>query len=185
DGITVSALGTPRETTELPEAGMPGQAPFTRGRTAGPATWDIRARFADPDPARTREHISADLDGGVNSLWLTLEPGAIELADVPALLEPVYLDLAPVILDAPHDPVSAAAAFAQLLSDRDVTPASGTNLGADPLGARAREYGHVDTAVVSEGAQLATHIGVRATVGDGTAVRYAGAPHARWPRATM
>src|SRR5690625_1325149 len=87
DGIAVSALGTPRETTDLPEAGMPGQAPFTRGRTAGPATWDIRARFADPDPARTREHIGADLDGGVNSLWLTLEPGAIDHSDLPALLE--------------------------------------------------------------------------------------------------
>lgn len=173
DGITVSALGTP--TAGLPEAGMPGQAPFTRGRTAGPATWDIRARFADPDPARTREHIAADLDGGVNSLWLTLGIGAIDHSDLPALLEPVYLDLAPVILEAPHDPVSAADTFAQLLSDRDVTPASGTNLGVDPLGARAREYGNADTAVVSEVAKLATHIGVRAVVVDGTAVHDAGA----------
>lgn len=175
DGITISALGTPHETADLPEPGMPGQAPFTRGRTAGPAVWDIRARFADPDPARTREHIAGDLAGGVNSLWLTLGPGAIEQGDVPALLEPVYLDLAPVILDAPHDPVLAANTFVQVLRDRGITPASGTNLGADPLGARVREYGTDDMTVGTDVAKLASDIGVRAIVVDGTAVHDAGA----------
>src|SRR5699024_10997389 len=104
DGITVPALGTPATSGDVPQPGLPGQSPFTRGSASVRTGWDIRARFADPDPARTREHIDADLTGGVNSLWLTLGDGAIAQGDLPEVLETVHLDLAPVILDAPHDP---------------------------------------------------------------------------------
>src|SRR5699024_1287702 len=69
----------------------------------------------------------------------------------------------------------AADTFAQVLRQRGITPASGTNLGADPLGARVREYGDPDMAVGADVAKLASAIGVRAIVVDGTAVHDAGA----------
>ncbi len=54
------------------------------------------------------------------------------------LLDGVLLDLAPVVLDAPADPIRAAEALVAVLRERGVTPAPGTNLGADPIGAMLR-----------------------------------------------
>lgn len=172
DGVTVTALGTPDQTADLPDPGLPGQAPFTRGATAARelGAWDIRGWFTDPDADRTAEHVLTDLENGVNSLWLTVGPDGIDAADLPRILEPVFLDLAPVVLDAPHDPLAAAQALAAILTDRAVTPAPGTSFGADPLGASLRGRGHTDTAVVADLAQLACSTGVGAIVVDGTAV---------------
>ncbi|WP_188110719.1 methylmalonyl-CoA mutase family protein [Aeromicrobium ginsengisoli] len=177
DGITVAPLGTPSLTRELPDGGLPGQAPFTRGSAATSELegWDVRAWFADPDAARTAKDVVTDLENGVNSLWLSVGGGAIPSDALTAILEPVFLDLAAVVLDAPAEPVEAARALAAVLADKGVTAAPGTSFGADPLGATIRGHGVTDLGIVAEIAALAQTHGARAVTVDATAVHDAGA----------
>lgn len=177
DGISVTPLGTASLTAELPDNGLPGQAPFTRGSAAAQEAegWDIRAWFADPDAERTAKDVLTDIENGVNSLWLSVGGGAISPGDLATILEPVFLDLAPVVIDAPDDPVAAAKAFAAVLTDRSVAPAPGASLGADPLGAAVRGRGVTDLAVVAEIAELAKAVDATAVTVDATAVHDAGA----------
>ena len=178
DGITVTPLGTPALSRELPDGGLPGQAPFTRGSTAARELdgWDVRSWFADPDVDRTSKDVVTDLENGVNSLWLTVGGGAIPVEALASILEPVFLDLAAVMLDAPAEPVEAARALAAVLDDKGVTAAPGTSFGADPLGATIRGHGITDLGVNAEVAALAQPPrGVRALTVDATAVHDAGA----------
>ncbi|GIH23805.1 methylmalonyl-CoA mutase [Acrocarpospora phusangensis] len=92
------------------------------------AGWDVRQRHADPDPAATRDAIQADLENGVTSLWLDLT--SLAPADLPAVLDGVFLDLAPVVLDAGPRTEEAARIFLELASG---TALAGGNLGASPL----------------------------------------------------
>ncbi|GLX01210.1 methylmalonyl-CoA mutase family protein [Microtetraspora sp. NBRC 16547] len=126
DGVTVAPL---HDASDLPDA--PRVV-----RPAGP--WDVRQRHAHPDPAVTREAVLADLENGVTSIWLDLTSLGPEA--LPRVLDGVYLDLAPVVLDAGDRAAEAATAFLDLLAERGVTPPGG-NLGIDPLGARARGAG--------------------------------------------
>jgi methylmalonyl-CoA mutase len=81
----------------------------------------------------------ADLENGVSSLWLTVGPAGLPLGCLGEVLRDVYLDLAPVILDAGLDTEAAADEFFAVLDARDVEPESvRANLGADPIGLRAR-----------------------------------------------
>lgn len=197
-GVAITPLGLSANTADVADAGLPGQSPFTRGSAASRefGAWDIRAHYRDPDRDLTAEHVLDDLENGVNSVWLSLGPAAIDTADLPDLLEKVFVDLAPVIIDAPGAPVEAAQAFADLLADRDVDAAPGTNLGANPIGqvwAQASDAqlsdaqlsdaqgsdAHADerTAqqIVADVAHIASQIGSRALVVDGTDVHDAGA----------
>jgi methylmalonyl-CoA mutase len=177
DGITVAPLGTPALSRDLPDGGLPGQAPFTRGSAAARELdgWDVRAWFADPDVERTAKDVVTDLENGVNSLWLSVGGGAIPVDALATILEPVFVDLAAVVLDAPAEPVEAARALAAVLTDKAVTAAAGTSFGADPLGATMRGHGVTDLGVVAEVAALAQPLGVRAVTVDATAVHDAGA----------
>ncbi|MEN3538950.1 methylmalonyl-CoA mutase subunit beta [Microbispora sp. ZYX-F-249] len=114
--------------------------PRTPRVVRGPGPWDVRQRHADPDPAATREAIHADLENGVTSLWLDLN--AIDPAALPAVLDGVLLDLAPVVLDAGPRTAQAAQAFLRLVGG---VPVPGGNLGADPIGLAARTGAGVDT----------------------------------------
>ncbi|MDX3656949.1 methylmalonyl-CoA mutase family protein [Streptomyces sp. ID05-26A] len=60
--------------------------------------WDVRQRHAVPDPVA----LMNDLEGGVTSLWL-----AVPAASLERLLEGVYLDLAPIVLDGSVDAARA------------------------------------------------------------------------------
>lgn len=181
DGISVTPLGTPALTADLPEPGLPGQAPFTRGSAATRELdgWDIRAWFTDPDVDVTAEHVVTDIENGVNSLWLAVGEGAIPVDALARVLEPVYVDLAPVILDAPDAPLEAARALDAVIDDTSVDPARGTNYGADPIGAAVRTMGRglgqTDLAVAAEVVELARARGARGLVVDATAVHDAGA----------
>ncbi|MGA8987614.1 methylmalonyl-CoA mutase subunit beta [Aeromicrobium sp.] len=177
DGISVTPLGTPALSRNLPDGGLPGQAPFTRGSTASRELegWDVRAWFADPDPERTAKDVVTDLENGVNSLWLSVGSGLIPIDALAKILEPVFIDLAAIVLDAPTEPVEAARALAAVIEDRSVTAAPGTSLGADPLGATMRRRGTTDLAVAVEVAEIAQPLGVRAITVDATAVHDAGA----------
>ncbi|RAS68957.1 heterodimeric methylmalonyl-CoA mutase small subunit [Lentzea atacamensis] len=52
--------------------------------------WDVRQRHTVPDPVA----VMNDLEGGVTSLWLALPASSLE-----RVLDGVYLDLAPIVLD--------------------------------------------------------------------------------------
>lgn len=175
DNIDVIALGMPALTADLPAAGLPGQSPYTRGSSAVRefGAWDIRAQFVDPDPKVTVGHLLTDLENGVNSVWLSVGPSAIDVDDLPELLEKVFINLAPVILDAPMDPVGAAKALAAIFEERSTKAAPGTNLGANPIGAGADEA--TTKQIVTEVAAIATKLGARALVVDGTDVHDLGA----------
>jgi methylmalonyl-CoA mutase len=124
-----------------PGPGYPGQAPFVRGRTAAGhrSGWDVRQRHEHPDPAVAREQITEDLDGGVSSLWLGLGDGQIPIDALPDVLADVYLDLAPVVLDAGEQFTEAAEVFFATAEERGVAAdALAGCLGADPLGVLAR-----------------------------------------------
>ncbi|MFV0307298.1 MAG: methylmalonyl-CoA mutase family protein [Desertimonas sp.] len=176
DGVRITPLGTPELTAGLPDGGLPGQSPFVRGtmprRDHG--AWDIRAWYTDPDPERTADDVMADLDNGVNSLWFTLGPDGLDPAALAGVLEPVLIDLAPVVLDAPHDPLGAARALVDVIARKPAIAHPGTNLGADPLGNALRGRGVTDMAVALDVARQARDAGVKALVVDGTAVHDAG-----------
>ncbi|MFJ9823890.1 methylmalonyl-CoA mutase family protein [Streptomyces sp. NPDC101160] len=136
DGLSARPLYTAGDAA--PDAGLPGFAPFVRagraeGNTAG--GWDVRQRHAVADA----EAVLTDLENGVTSLWLAVGAGGIPVADLDRALQGVYLDLAPVVLDAGADTAAAAAELFGLYERRGVAPETARgNLGADPLGTEAR-----------------------------------------------
>ena len=188
DGIEISPLGTPLLLADVPEPGLPGAAPYTRGAVETPPQegWDIRAHVADPDAAQSAKDVLTDLENGVTSLWLQLGEAGIALADLPTVLDGVLLDLAPVVLDAPGDPVAAAEAFADLLDEKGVDAAPGTSLGGDPLSAAVRHRanpaapapGDVEETVLAL-ARVAQERGTFALTVDATAVHDLGATDAQ------
>lgn len=172
DGIAVPPLGIPEHAAGLPDAGLPGQAPFTRGTAVArpEGAWDIRAQFGDPDPVRTAQHLATDLDNGVNSLWLAVGDGEIAVADLASLLEPVLVDLAPVVIDAPGMPVEAAQELAAVLQNKGIGTARGTSFGVDPIGNALRGFGSTDLADVTAVSSIAAPFGAFVATVDGTAV---------------
>jgi methylmalonyl-CoA mutase len=136
EGITVAPLYTADDVSA--NAGAPGLAPFTRGASAlgaSPDGWDIRQRHADPDVAATAEAVLADLENGVSSLWLVLGEGALPTDALPTVLAKVYLDLAPIVLDAGAQSKAAAEALFALANEREVAAdALRGSLGVDPIG---------------------------------------------------
>ncbi|MGI5504651.1 methylmalonyl-CoA mutase family protein [Lentzea sp. CA-135723] len=83
DGLELQPLYTLSDALPVPYA----LAPVRQG-------WDVRQRHAVPDPVA----VMNDLEGGVTSLWLAVPPSSLE-----RLLDGVYLDLAPVVLDGSVD----------------------------------------------------------------------------------
>ncbi|MGW2418386.1 methylmalonyl-CoA mutase family protein [Streptomyces sp. NPDC001709] len=136
DGLRTRPLYTSRD--DAPDPGLPGFAPYVRGgRPEGNTLsgWDVRQRHT----ARTENAVLADLENGGTSLWLVLGEGGIPVAELGPALEGVYLDLAPVVLDAGRDTEQAAEALLRLYTDKGVdAKAVRGNLGGDPLGYEAR-----------------------------------------------
>ncbi|MEV7286061.1 methylmalonyl-CoA mutase subunit beta [Streptomyces sp. NPDC093252] len=137
DGLSTRPLYTARD--GAPDPGLPGFAPFVRGGTAAGGTsggWDVRQRHATADNAA----VLADLENGVTSLWLVVgAESGIPVSGLAGVLEGVYLDLAPVALDAGPEVAAAARELLRISAEGRVLPAAlrGT-LGADPLGREAR-----------------------------------------------
>jgi methylmalonyl-CoA mutase len=147
DGLGVTPLGTPDQLEDLATAGRPSRR----------SDWDIRAHLSITDAKSAHEEAMSDLENGVTSLWLRLEPDA----DLDTLLDGVFLDLAPVVLDATDDALAVARGF--LAYAEDVELHQGTNLGIPAAQATA------------EAAVLAGGAGVLAFVVDATAVHDRGA----------
>uniref|UniRef100_A0AAU3H3G2 methylmalonyl-CoA mutase n=1 Tax=Streptomyces sp. NBC_01401 TaxID=2903854 RepID=A0AAU3H3G2_9ACTN len=141
DGLTVRPLYTSTDASADP--GLPGFAPFTRGsRATGNSTggWDVRQRHELTDPVRLNEALLGDLENGVTSLWLTVGgPGGVPVSGLARALDGVYLDLAPVVLDAGDDPEPAIRELLGLYEARGIAKeAVRGSLGLDPLGQSAR-----------------------------------------------
>ncbi|MEU0673567.1 methylmalonyl-CoA mutase family protein [Streptomyces sp. NPDC006172] len=136
DGLRTRPLYTARD--GAPEPGLPGFAPFVRGgRPEGNTVggWDVRQRHSTADGGA----VLADLENGVTSLWLTVGEDGIPVSSLDRVLDGVFLDLAPVVLDAGADVEAAAEELLRLYAERGVAPeAARGNLGADPLGHEAR-----------------------------------------------
>ncbi|MET7683060.1 methylmalonyl-CoA mutase subunit beta [Streptomyces sp. NPDC005423] len=136
DGLRARPLYTADDSA--PEPGLPGFAPFVRGGRPEGSTlggWDVRQRHtAEGDGA-----VLADLENGVSSLWLVLGEQGIPVSSLGRVLDGVYLDLAPVVLDAGREVGSAAAELLRLYGERGIAGEKARgNLGADPLGYEAR-----------------------------------------------
>jgi methylmalonyl-CoA mutase len=121
-----------------PDPGLPGFAPFTRGGRAEGNTlggWDVRQRHTVADNGA----VLADLENGVASLWLAVGEGGFPVSSLGPVLDGVYLDLAPVVLEAGREVEPAARELLRLYEERGVArDAARGNLGADPLGHEAR-----------------------------------------------
>ncbi|MER7968405.1 methylmalonyl-CoA mutase family protein [Streptomyces sp. NPDC096080] len=137
-GLRTRPLYTARDAA--PDPGLPGFAPFVRGgrpdgNTAG--GWDVRQRHATADG----DAVLTDLENGVTSLWLVVgeSRGGIPVSALDRALDGVYLDLAPVVLDAGAETQAAADELLRIHRERGVAAqAVHGNLGADPLGHEAR-----------------------------------------------
>ncbi|MFI8067192.1 methylmalonyl-CoA mutase family protein [Streptomyces sp. NPDC086033] len=136
DGLRTRPLYTAHDAA--PDPGLPGFAPFVRGaRAEGNTTggWDVRQRHAVADNAA----VLADLENGVTSLWLVAGEGGIPVASLGKVLDGVYLDLAPIALDAGSQAAAAAQELLRIYDERGIDrKAARGSLGADPLGHQAR-----------------------------------------------
>jgi methylmalonyl-CoA mutase len=176
DGIRVRPLYTADDAPE----GTPAGRGF-RSADSVPDGWDVRQRHADPDPEAVRRAIAADLENGVTSIWLAVGEGATAVADLPAALAGVHLDMAPVVLDAGPAAQEAAEAFLALAGERGVAADLLGTLGLDPLGLRARTGDGPDVdAVVPLARRVAAEFPrVRPVVVDAMPVHGAGASDAQ------
>ncbi|WP_405534180.1 methylmalonyl-CoA mutase subunit beta [Streptomyces sp. NBC_00075] len=174
DGLTTHPLYTARD--ESPEPGFPGFAPFVRGgRPEGNTVggWDVRQRHA----TLVGDAVLADLENGVTSLWLTVGPDAIPVSSLARALDGVYLDLAPVVLDAGQEVEPAARELLRLYEERGVAKeAARGSLGGDPLGHEARTGEELAFAPVVELARLCAeqYPGLRALTVDALPYHEAG-----------
>lgn len=146
DGVPLAPLYREADiATAADPAGAPGHAPFVRGLSVARdplLPWHIRQAFAHPDPEATNAEILADLDRGVSSIELQIDPegarGVVirSAADFDLALAGVHADLAPVALDAGRHGLWAA----ELLRTRLKGLAAGaTAFNIDPIGALMRE----------------------------------------------
>ncbi|MFD8565782.1 methylmalonyl-CoA mutase family protein [Streptomyces sp. NPDC059639] len=175
DGLRARPLYTSDDAA--PPVGLPGFPPFVRGGRAEGNTaggWDVRQRHVLPESAA----VLADLENGVTSLWLTVgDGGGFPVSALPAALDGVHLDLAPVVLDAGAEYGSAARELLRLYEDRGIAAdAARGNLGADPLGLEARTGQSYDIEPAAELALLCAqrYPGLRALTVDALPYHEAG-----------
>jgi methylmalonyl-CoA mutase len=184
EGIALRPLYT-RSGAQNVDAGFPGVFPFVRGaraRGSHDTGWDVRAHYADADVARTRRQVLADLEGGTNSVWLQVGPGAIPVEGIDEVLADVYLDSAAVALDGGAQGAAAADALLASAVQRGVAPSALTgSLGFDPVGLQARTGITADFGPTLSWARrcLTELTGLRALTVDGRPYHEAGGSHAQ------
>ncbi len=143
DGVRLAPLYTRADALVHAETAVPGRAPFTRGKTVGSGSWDIRQRHAEPDPARANKAILEDLAGGVSSIELQIAaPGWFGLSYTGEVLEQalegVMLDVCPVVLQAGEYTADAAGSLMALWRARGIPESACIGgFNADPLGTLA------------------------------------------------
>lgn len=143
DGFAIRALYTAFD--ELPEPPLPGQWPFVRG--GDPlrdvhSGWKVAEAFpANGATADTNAAVLAALGEGVSALLIRVGESGVAPDRLTALLSGVYLNLAPVILDAGADYRPACDVMLALVAQLDPGQRDtlSIDLGADPLTASLRD----------------------------------------------
>ena len=138
DGVEVRPLYTRAD--DLAEVPAPGRFPFTRGarlRDADNAGWGVRETFgrAGSEPAaKVNEALLDALTNGTSAVRVDLRNG-LTPADLPALLKGVYLDLAPIAIEAGDRVAEAAEALFALVDGADLKDPEAVDieLSAAPL----------------------------------------------------
>lgn len=187
EGFPIRALYTALDA--VPEAPLPGDWPFIRGGDARRdvlSGWKVVEQFPAAGTGQSASECNASilraLVDGVSALLVRVGPDGIAPADLDRALEGVYLELAPVILDAGADFAAAAEAMRALTGGADAVAATtlSIDLGADPLTAEfsGRPSAGIED-VLSVAAALAEGNGVRAVTVDGPAFHDRGA-NAGW-----
>ena len=145
DGLTIQPLYTIADWNgDADPSGFPGSAPYVRGSSALGTLggWDIRQLQQHPDPDVANRQILEDLERGVTSIALKIDPTGESgvcvrtLAELERTLVGVLLDLAPVALEPTPASLPVAAMLLELLAARKVKDFAG-NFGFDPLGVLA------------------------------------------------
>lgn len=185
DGFPVRPLYTCLDA--VPESALPGRWPFVRG---GDALRDVRSgwKVAESFPigagglGATPEgngEVLGALADGVSALVLRVGPGGADVADLDRMLEGVFLELVPVIVESGADYVAAADGVLALIGDFDDGKRRmlSVDLGADPLtGALTDRPGPLIEDVVATVAKtVGYHGGVRAITVDGSTLHGLGA----------
>ena len=168
---------------------LPGRWPYVRGgdplRDVNTG-WKVAEVF--PPSAGTR---GADINGavllalteGVSALTLRIGESGIATADIHRVLEGVFLELVPIVLDAGPDYLAAADAVLSLVDEMDETSYStlSIDLGADPLTAElsGRPAPSLEGVVATATRAGGYRGGVRAITVDGPAFHNRGA-NASW-----
>jgi methylmalonyl-CoA mutase len=184
EGFPIRALYTSLD--ELPEEPLPGDWPFVRG---GDALRDVKSgwKVAEAFPVAGQKAVTdgngavlVALTEGVSALVLRVgAPDGVVPAELDRLLEGVFLDLVPLVLDSGADFIAAADAVLPLLADMDDDRRDRLSIdfGADPLTAPLRERSAPDVTDVAATAAKVTGYGggVRAITVDGPAFHNLGA----------
>ncbi|GLZ48577.1 methylmalonyl-CoA mutase [Actinomycetospora sp. NBRC 106375] len=189
DGIAIGALYAAEDAPPA-ATGVPGLSPFVRGaRPEGQVAegWLVRQRHAfaaDTDAADAHDVLMAELEGGVSSLWLVLgDAGGPPVAALDGLLEGVFVDLAPIALEAGRDTPEAAAALLKIAEQAGSGAIPGS-LGYDPVldraqGGAALEQGYTDALVEHSRTAAQHHPQLRTVVADGLPYHRAGGSDAQ------
>jgi len=171
----------------LPEPSLPGQWPYVRG---GDARRDVTSgwKVAESFPLAGQQAVSdgneavlSALVDGVSALVLRVggTSGGVPVAELDRLLEGVFLELVPVIVDAGADYAAATAALLALVSnfDDDKRRSLSVDLGGDPLTASLtdRTAPTVDEVVATAATLPDFGGGVRAITVDGAGLHDLGA----------
>lgn len=138
EGFPIRALYTAFDA--LPEPPLPGEWPYIRGADAlrdVNSGWKVAEAFPLPGQAAGEGNsaVLSALADGVSALVLRVGRTGVAPARLDRLLEGVYLELAPVILDAGADYTAAAEAVLALVAGLDAGKRDtlSVDLGADPL----------------------------------------------------
>jgi len=168
-----------------PEAPLPGRWPFIRGSDAlrdVKSGWKVVEAFPVPGQVSVADGNGAVLSAlteGVSALVLEVGPKGASADELDRLLEGVFLELVPVVLDAGADFTAAADAVLSLVTDLDDERRVrlSIDLGADPLTAALsrRAAPSTDEVVATAGKTIGYGGGVRAITVDGPAFHDLGA----------
>lgn len=181
DGIAIRALYSAFD--ELPEPPLPGEWPYVRGGDAlrdVNSGWKVVEAVPQPDASvvDANQALLGMLGDGVSALLVRVGDHGVAPDQLEGLLAGVYLNLAPVIVDAGAQYRAASEAMLRLAAglDTDQRATMSIDLGADPLTATlsGRPAPAIDDVLAIAG-RVAGDRGVRTITVDGPAFHNLGA----------